>query len=295
MSNRSDVAWSCVLDDTPHIWASVVPWLATATGLAQIAPSQIYVHHVCMLPPRMAELCEALKVHTRKIEPFDHRYPHTNKIRQCATTFSELRRVVLTDVDVVFTGVLPIDEIQEPVAGKLVDGPNPPMRILEKIFSTSGVRPPRTCTKDYVNRESIRVEFHTLLGNYNGGLYVIDHAQLKEIGEAWSFWARWLIANIGLLARWSGHVDQVSFCLAVSQLQIDAGVLADKWNFPLHRRLSADVAEPLIMHHHALLDDRQRIRKTPGRYTRKAIARVNDAIEDFQRKHFPGIDGAVLG
>ena len=128
MSNRSDVAWSCVLDNTPHIWASVVPRLATATGLAQIAPSQIYVHHVCMLPPRMAELCEALKVHTRKIEPFDHRYPHTNKIRQCATTFSELRRVVLTDVDVVFTGVLPIDEIQEPVAGKLVDGPNPPMR-----------------------------------------------------------------------------------------------------------------------------------------------------------------------
>jgi len=295
MINRSDFALSCVLDDTPHIWASVVPWLATATGLAQIAPSHIYVHHVCKLPPRIAELCEALKVHTRKIEPFDQRYPHTNKIRQCATAFSELRRAVLTDVDVVFTGVLPIDETQEPVAGKLVDGPNPPMRILEQIFSKSGVRPPRTCTKAYVNRGSIRVEFQTSLGNYNGGLYVIDHAQLKEIGEVWSFWARWLIANIGLLARWSAHVDQVSFCLAVSQLQIDAGVLDDKWNFPLHRSLFSGVAEPLIMHHHALLDDRQRINTPPARHTRQAIARVNDAIEDFRRTHFLGIDGAVLG
>ncbi len=57
MIDGSDVAWSCVVDDTPEIWSSIVPWLATAIELARIVPSQIHVHHVCALRPEIAEFC----------------------------------------------------------------------------------------------------------------------------------------------------------------------------------------------------------------------------------------------
>ena len=100
--NGSDVAWSCVVDDTPEIWSSIVPWLATAIGLAGIKPALIHIHHVCSLRREVADLCRELEVNTHAIEPFDPRYPHTNKIRQCTTDFMGVRRVVLTDVDVAF-------------------------------------------------------------------------------------------------------------------------------------------------------------------------------------------------
>ena len=123
MIDRSDVAWSCLVDDTPEIWSSIVPWLATAIELARIEPSRIHVHHVCPLRPRLEELCHRLKINTRKTETFDLRFPHTNKIRQCATAFTDAKYVILTDVDVVFAGRPPLDKIRTPVAGKLVDEP----------------------------------------------------------------------------------------------------------------------------------------------------------------------------
>ena len=56
MTGLSDTAYSCVVDDTPEIWASMVPWIASAIALAQIDPRQLHVHHVCELKPEVAEL-----------------------------------------------------------------------------------------------------------------------------------------------------------------------------------------------------------------------------------------------
>ena len=251
MIDGSDVAWSCVVDDTPEIWSSIVPWLATAIELARIVPSQIHVHHVCALRPEITEFCRTLEVNTHKIESFDPHYPHTNKIQQCTTSFSGVRYVVLTDVDVVFASPPPIEEIETPVAGKLVDRPNPPMEILREVFSASSVPFPRTCTNTYLDSENARVEFETLLGNYNGGLYVLDREHLDRIGQRWACWTRWLIAHIDLLARWDIHVDQVSSCLAASDLRTDVGLLEDAWNLPLNQNVAPSGREPFILHHHA--------------------------------------------
>jgi hypothetical protein len=291
MIDRSNVAWSCVIDDTPEIWSSIVPWLATAIELARIDPSQIHVHHVCVLRPEIEELCHTLRVNTHKIERFDPQYPHTNKIQQCTTAFTDARHVVLTDVDVVFACLPPLDEIQTPVAGKLVDLPNPPMEILREVFSASGVPFPRTCTNAYVDSENTRVEFETLLGNHNGGLLLIDREHLARIGHAWAYWARWLIAHIDLLDRWAIHVDQVSFCLAVNNLRMAIGLLEDAWNFPLHRNAAPSDIEPFILHHHAVFDNQLRLKQVSVPRAREAITRVNGAIESFQRRHFPGLIG----
>jgi len=284
--DAADVAWSCVVDDKPEIWSSIVPWLATAIELAHIEPSQIHVHHVCALEPEIAELCLALEVNTHRIEPFDPNYPHTNKIGQCATAFAGVRAVVLTDVDVVFAGSPPLGEVQNPIAGKLVDLPKPPIEILRQVFAFASLPFPRTCTNEYPHSEAGRVDFETFPGNYNGGLYVIDREHLARIGEAWAYWARWLIRHIHLLGRWAKHVDQVSFCLAANQLRTDMGLLEDAWNFPLHLKMAPDGEEPFILHHHALLDDQRRLRGASAPRVRSALARVNGVIEDYERRFF---------
>jgi hypothetical protein len=285
MIDPANVAWSCVVDDTPAIWSSLVPWLATAIDLADIDPSRLYVHHVCPLRPEIAALCRRLSVNTRAAEPFDRRFPHTNKIRQLATSFDDAGHVVLTDVDIAFASRPPLEQIRAPVAGKVVDLPNPPVEILQKVFAVAGLPAPATWTNAFVDPEDARHEFTTLRGNCNGGLLVVDRRQLAPIGRAWAQWARWVIDRIDLLDRWTVHVDQVSFCLAVNQLGIDVGRLDDDWNFPLGVRVAPSGVEPFLLHHHAALENGRLLEQGHAARTRAAIARVNGAIDSFSERH----------
>jgi len=286
MTTKSEAAWSFLVDDTPSIWSCVIPWLATAIKLARIPPARIHVHHVCALNPQIAELCRALAVNTHKVEPFDPRYPHTNKIQQCATDFGDTARVVLTDADIVFARRPPLENIHAPVAGKLVDLPNPPMNMLRDVFAASGVPAPDICSTAYVDRQNTRVAFDTYPGNYNGGLYVIDRDHLGRIGQAWAKWAHWLIERTELLGRWATHIDQVSFCLAVNELRIDLGLLDDTWNFPCHLNGSLSDREPFILHHHAAFDLHQLLKPISAPRAQAAIKRVNEAIESC--RHWGG-------
>ncbi len=281
MVGDSDAVWSCVVDDTPAIWSSIVPWLITAIKIARIPPSRMHVHHVCALRPDVAELCQRLTVHTHRIEPFDRCYPHTNKIQQCATGFSGVSRVVLTDVDMVFAGQPPLERIRAPVAGKLVDQANPPMEILRDVFAAARIPLPTACGSAATRTGGNHNSFETFPGNYNGGLYVVDRAMLGRLGEAWASRARWLISRIELLDRWAVHVDQISFCLAVNELHIELGQLDAAWNFPLHLQVEPSGIEPYILHHHAALDDRFCLHHTSAPLIQHAVARVNDAIRSF--------------
>jgi hypothetical protein len=285
MIERSDVAWSCVVDDTPAIWSSLVPWIATAIDLAGIEPSRLYVHHVCALRPEIVALCRRLGINTRIAEPFDRRFPHTNKIRQFATSFGDVGHVILTDVDIAFASPPPLDRIRTPVAGKVVDLPNPPVEVLQRVVDACGLPRPAIWTNAFVNAQDARQEFETLRGNCNGGLLVIERDLLAPIGRAWAHWARWLIDRIDLLDRWTVHVDQVSFCLAVNQLGIDVGRLDDAWNFPLGVRIDAGGIEPFLLHHHAAFENDRLLERGHAPRTRAAVARVNGVLESFYARH----------
>lgn len=273
---RRDFALSCVLDDAPAIWASFAPWLATALERARIHPSRIHVHHACPLRADIAELCRAHGIATHAVERFDPRFPHMNKIRACATDFGAVRHVLLTDVDIVFARSVPLDRIRAPVAGKPVDLPNPPLEILRPIFIAAGLPVPEPVA-------STRGDFATLPGNFNGGLYIIERAQLARVGAAWSRWARWLGDRIEQLDRWRTNSDQVAFCLAVNELNIPLQHLADEWNLPLHLPIP-DGPEPLLLHHHADFDAAQRLQPTSSHRTRAALERINRTLASFARR-----------
>lgn len=285
-AGNRDTAWSCVVDDTRRIWASIIPWLATATGPGVIDRSRIYVHHVCALRPEIERVCRELGVNTHRIERFDPDYPHTNKIQQCFTDYGDAGRVVLTDVDVVFARPPPLHEVVSRVAGKTVDAPNPPVEILCRLFAAAGVPRPPTVMNAYLDSRDERVDFETYAGNFNGGLYVLERGILGHIARRWARWARWLIANIHLIDRWHMHVDQVAFCLAAAEMGEPVVLLEDAWNFPLQFNVIHDGKEPIVLHHHGLQEKNLLLKKESAPVVAwPAIDHVNDAIVRFQNRY----------
>lgn len=282
------VAWSCLIDETPEIRASVLPWIASLIGCAGIDPSRIRLHHVCSLPIEVAALARDLGIATIRADPFDTRHPHTNKIRQCATDFGDADTVVLCDVDVAFTAPPPFERIGAAVAGKPVDRPNPPLEVLERVFAAAGLTPPAAISAGYTGKNGAHVPFETLPGNYNGGIYVLAHDAVAPVGQAWERWAAWLAEDQRLPARWSVHIDQVAFCLAVNDLGIDLQTLGPEWNFPLHLDLPRTGAEPFILHHHALIDGNGNLDAAGAPWLDPAIARVNEATAALRQERLAG-------
>lgn len=281
---RSDIALSCLVDDTPSIWRSIIPWLATATELAKIQPAYIHIHHVCDLNPTLARLCQDLGVNTHSVSRFDARNVYSNKIIQGETRFGNANSVVLTDVDVVFTGVPPFQDMQGFVAGKLVDMENPPLQVLKKVFFKAGVSIMGVASNEYGVDNSNKI-FETIIGNFNGGVYFIPNCELVRLSQRWGVWARWLLERIEILERWGKHLDQISFCIAVNELKIPLRILNNSWNFPCHLKTSPLTVEPWILHHHGEINAGKLLLPHGDLTTQNATARVNDVISDFMQRY----------
>lgn len=278
----TDIALSCLVDDTPAIWQSVVPWLATAIGLAGIKPANIHLHHVCPMRPDIARLCGSLGIQMHAVKPFDPRNLYANKISQGSTQFGQVQSVVLTDVDVVFTDAPPFSQLHGLVAGKPVDMPNPPLPLLLKIFRIANIQLLGICTSQY-SENGTAVAFETLLGNFNGGMYVIPFNAIAPLTKRWSHWTRWLIDNGALLGQWEKHADQVGFSLAVSELRLPLRILDNLWNYPAHIGQAPVHAAPWVLHHHARLDQDGELLPVAGAGLQSVVDKVNQVVRDFKR------------
>jgi hypothetical protein len=287
-AHASDAAWSCVVDDTPKIWSCLIPWLATVVPLGRIGRSQIHIHHVCELRPAVTDICQSLGVHLHRVPPFDRRAPELNKIRQCASRFETVRQVVLTDVDVVFNGVVPVHCLKSEISGKCVDHPNPSIEVLRGIFSEFGLKHPTVVTCRYNAAGNQEVLFETFRGNFNGGVYIIAVSVLKEVGERWSYWANRLLNRRHLLGRWQRNIDQVSFCMATNELGLSFEMLDDRWNYPLHLPTPEKPTDPFILHHHGLLDETMLLLGSGNSFMQPHLSSINNAISQFRLRSCDG-------
>lgn len=283
VDDPAEVAWSCVLDDTPAIWRSFFIWIATLTDCAAVLPQSIVVHHASELRADVRRLADRLGLRTQPIARFDRRSPHSNKIRQCASDF-EARRVVLTDVDLAFLARPPIERITAKIAGKLVDLPNPPLEVLSAVFRLAGLPAPQLVKGSFVSPVGDVQSFPTFPCNFNGGFYVIDCAVLAELGSRWEHWARWMLEG-GLIPHpYAVHVDQIAFCMAVVELGLGVQILGSAWNLPSHLLTPSGDRPPFVVHHHGSLDGLHLTPLKPPRHT-EAIARANAAVSAFLARH----------
>jgi hypothetical protein len=136
------------------------------------------------------------------------------------------------------------------VSAKTVDTSLPPPEVLTRIFETAGIPTPPDVPLPS------RSDQHTVRGNCNGGVYLLEGALLPQVSSAWATWARWLLHRRELLEEWAVHVDQVAMALALAADAIEWHSLDVTWNTPTHYQglIPPDPLRPHVLHYHWEVD-----------------------------------------
>jgi SAM-dependent methyltransferase len=285
---RTKGTFSCVVDEHPRFHLEVLRWFVALTAIAGVDPQDLVVH---VVGPDTSDALVHLRsrgVTVRSIDPFDPRSPHCNKIAGALKMAEEQTDglVVLCDTDVAVledprTLFLPPGSI----GGKVVDTPVPPLEVLHRIFAVAEVPAPQTTALPWGENLA------TVVGNSNGGLYLIPAPMLPGLASAWEKWARWLLDHRELLLDWTFHLDQVAMVLALSAEGIGSEQLDVRWNTPIHdlSRIPPDPPIPAVIHYHQEVDLEGRLRTTGFPSIDRQIDRVNEAVGCAWQESFPTV------
>ena len=207
---------------------------------------------------------------------------YCNKIAQLdrivENALPDAQGVFLLDLDFVVLAPLEVKE-RNCVWGKIVDGPNPPLPVLKRIFCEGGVEIPGVVSSDWGAGDTVST-------NFNGGFLYIPLPQVSRVRSAWRKWAEFLYARPDLFEHPSQrmHTDQIAFAMGLASACIPYRHLSANWNFPLHRPDLPQSFRPEMpvhgLHYHRCLDTFGLIDPVFGgsRVIGKAVARVNAAI-----------------
>ncbi len=281
--------FSCVVDDDARFHLEALRWFASLTVVAGVSPTDLVVHLVGATSSDILDHLGSEGVLIRRIERFDPRSPHCNKISG-ALRLAEDRvggTAVLCDTDLAL--------LEDPrrlaipshaVAGKPVDAPVPPLDVVLDVFRVAGVGVPTAVPLPWDAGQS------TVSGNNNGGLYLVPGPVLAGVAAAWARWALWLLDRPELLGEWSTYVDQVSMALGLADEGIESIPLAVEWNTPTHdlSRIPGDAPTPVGIHYHQEVDAEGRIRHTGNGNIDAQIDVVNAVFDDSRRAAFGPAD-----
>jgi len=180
----------------------------------------------------------------------------------------EADEFVLLDCDIIVREAP--HSIQGFIQAKPVDFANPPLEYLEEIYSLGGLRLKKA--------ESDIDKSETAFGNCNGGVYVIPASIFGRLHNAWGSWAHWCLDNKEKFGKYSMHVDQVAFAMAVSSEKLPFRELSKEDNFPVHVEQNAERdCIPNVIHYHNALDEQMFLKKLGN------LHKVNSTIEDINR------------
>lgn len=271
--------FSCVVDSDPKYAEEAGRWFAVLTGVARVAPRDLTVHFIGEPPPPLCRLAR-YGVRLTEVAPFDARVPTCNKIAgvlELAKRPLHDELVILSDTDVAIAEDprrLPVPP--GAVAGKIVDGPNPPISVLAAVFAAAGLQTPRAVGT------GCQADAMTFDGNFNGGLYLLRGRLLPRVAAAWTAFARWLL-DADLLGPHRYFTDQVAMSLALRSEGIPPWSLPGRWNYPVHvpRWIDARAAAPAAVHYHRCAAPSGQIQLTGAAAIDVVIAKANDAIRAY--------------
>lgn len=277
--------YSCVVDSQPIFYFQAWNLVNSLLVNAKVDASQIYVNCVNDVHQFFLDEIQKLGVNINFIERFgDKKY--CNKIAQLDNEeFGRADCVFLLDSDMIV-----LDKIQSlysanSICGKIVDYPNPKIDLLKKIYDLAGFDAyPKLHPVDCVAED-------TFFNNLNGGLYVVPGKLIKPLSEKWKKWALFLLSNISILqdSGKESHVDQISFSMAVHELNIKIRNLPRKYNYPVHLNIK-HVGRPVILHYHRCISKHGLLQPANSECDKnylRAIQRANSTMsKSFNNKIF---------
>lgn len=275
-----ETIFSCVVDSNPIFRWQCHILINTLIHFARVPPEQIFVH-ILKDEDRIERIISPtgvniIKAHRRG----DGKY--CNKLAQFETP--ELMRtdyVFLCDCDLAFVDDISqlSDLMRNFIIGKTVDTANPPLDILIDIFTKYKIRIPEI-VETYSGK--------SFISNCNGGLLGIPRNSFKNFGQLWREYAEQLLDDnevIKRLGKWSCHVDQISFCMAVNNPSFSFKSIGSVYNSPTHIPdllpgliNTLGMKSPKVLHYHSSLNDLGFLKKVGVPNIDSSIDKVNDLI-----------------
>ena len=242
------IVYSCVVEPRPKYVNQLAIWVTTLLELGGVPAADLFVHVLDGV--HHAGVVEFLSergiAHAAMPRFGDGRF--CNKVRQLRTAALRAQPyVALCDTDVAFAGNLERWTGLGRVAGKPVDGPNPPLEMLEELYRRAGFGsvPERT--------RCAHAEAPTFTNNLNGGVYLLHRDLIDEFSPRWEKWALWTLEQQAVLGSQVTHADQIAFGLALWELNEPVAHLPPAANFPLHlalHRYQPSPEPPVVLHYH---------------------------------------------
>jgi peptidoglycan/xylan/chitin deacetylase (PgdA/CDA1 family)/SAM-dependent methyltransferase len=109
---------------------------------------------------------------------------------------------------------------------------------------------------------------------------------LRKLAPRWRHWARWCLDRTDLIGAFAAHVDQVSFALAVRELDARVTLLDLSWNYPIHIGTTVKLPHlsPNVLHYHREMTPHMGVKFTEIETVDRAIDSLNTSIASFIRK-----------
>jgi hypothetical protein len=282
----SQGCFACVVDEQPRFHLDALRWYAALTAVAGVTPDRLFVHVVGQESSDVLTFLKKSGVSVRRVERFDVRTPHCNKISGALRMAQDRIEgtAALCDTDIaVLQDPGGLDLNPQSVAGKVVDAPVPPLQVIHRIFAAAGLSAPAPVPLPWGPDE------WTVSGNYNGGLYLVPGPLLPRVAAAWATWARWLVERMELLEEWSVYVDQVAMALALRSEDVACLQLDVRWNTPVHdpTRIPRDPPVPAVIHYHQEVDRQGLVRRTGHESIDSRIDALNAAIRALWEEAAP--------
>jgi hypothetical protein len=295
MSVTASLAVSFVVDAQPKFRLQAFNLLATLLGSATVPAGAVHVHLVGDHPTDFVRFLAGLGVAVVPAKPYGAAAsPYCNKLVQLRSkALAGAGHVALLDADVAVTGDLSRELPGPGARGKIVDTAAPPLPLLLSLLRAAGL------PRDAATAPAGFGPGQTLAANLNGGVTLFDRDTLAAVGPRWLKWTHFSLENARLLGPYAKHADQVGLALALIDLGLPPGHLADRLNFPTHLRPASYRPEhdqdAAILHYHHRLDDDGCLAPLGLPRVDAALARTNALIREFQSSHgqAAGLDGLL--
>lgn len=278
------IFYSCVIDTHPKFYWQGYVFVNSLLKIAGVSGDKIFIH-MTSTNIQFENFLKENSVNIRYIEPWgDKKY--CNKLQQLET--EELQNadyVFFCDADIAILEDLSelVKKYPNKILGKIVDFDNPRLEILQKIYDSLHVKYPKISV-DTLNKQP------TFEGNFNGGLYGMPAKHITEFGKTWKKFAKEMLNSEeikNILAEKINHIDQVSFSLALTKLQLPYEIFGYEYNCPTHildlELLDAKLNEKVkVIHYHDNISNIGLLNPIENPYIKEATEKINQVIQ----KHF---------
>ena len=197
----------------PRFWCELVLWALCANRHLP-GPKRVYI--IGEAPAGLERFIRQAGIDLRHAPPLMAHSPHCNKLIPFLDP-DGFNDQIVTDCDVFatadFTGFFRRDQVRLPPNNHGV----PPLAVFQEVFNRMGLEhPPEPGLSIFAGQNR---NMETFAGNVSAGVICVP-AQLRGFAETWREQAQWFDGRLGILGRYKGHVDQISFAVAAARVDL---------------------------------------------------------------------------